>query len=95
MYASLEAELFHLRRLRKKTDSLLHANNQHELMHCLEVLNMFDVGELIFIAALERRETRGTHIRTDFPFENPLMEKLLVIKKVDGKPSIEWKEINR
>ena len=56
---------------------------------------MFDVGELIFIAAMERKETRGTHIRSDFPFANPLMEKLLVIKKENGMPVIDWKEINR
>ena len=46
-----------------------------------------------FIAALERKETRGTHIHTDFPFPNPLMEKLLVIKRVDDKPVVEWREI--
>jgi len=82
-----------LRRLRQKTDSMLMASNQHELMHCLEVLNMFDVGEIIFIAALERKETRGTHHRTDYPFENPLMERLLIIKRVNEKPVVDWREI--
>ena len=72
---------------------MLMAKNQHELMHCIEVLNMIDVGELVFIAAQERKETRGTHIRTDFPFANPLMEKSLVIKKVNDQPLMEWREI--
>ena len=71
------------------------AKNPHELMHCLEVLNLLDLGELIFIAALERKETRRLHRRTDYPFTNPLMEKLIVIKKVGDKPVIEWKEIDR
>jgi len=74
---------------------MLMAKDQHELMHCLEVLNMFDVGELIFISALERKETRGTHIRSDYPFANPVMDKLLIIKKVNDKPIIEWRDIDR
>ncbi len=93
--ALLKAGLSHLRRLRQKVDAMLMAGNQHELMRCLEVLNMFDVGELIFLTALERKETRGTHVRVDYPFANPLMEKLLVVKKVDGQPVLDWKEINR
>jgi succinate dehydrogenase/fumarate reductase flavoprotein subunit len=88
----LESGMFHLQRLRQKTDAMLTAENQHETMRCMEVLNMFDVGEVIFVAALERKETRGTHRRADFPFANPLMEKLLIIKKADGKPVIEWRE---
>ena len=91
----LEAGLSHLQRLRQKTDAMLMASNQHEMMRCFEVLNMFDVGEVIFIAALARKETRGTHRRTDFPFANPLMEQLLIIKKVNGKPVIEWREIKK
>lgn len=91
----LEAGLTNLHRLKGETMGMLMAKNQHELMHCIEVLNMFDVGELIFISALERKETRGTHIRSDYPFANPLMDKLLVIKKVNDKPVTEWREINR
>ena len=91
----LEAGLTNLRRLKGETVGMLMAENQHELMHCFEVLNMLDVGELIFISALERKETRGTHIRSDYPFANPVMDKLLVIKKVNDKPVTEWREINR
>jgi len=89
----LKAGLSHLHRLREKIYALIMAKNQHELMHCLEVLNMLDIGELIFFAALERKETRGTHFRTDFPFTNPVLDKLLVIKKVNNQPSVEWREI--
>ena len=68
------------------------AQNQHELMHCLETLDLLEVGELIFITARERKETRGRHVRPDYPFTNPLLSgKLLTVKKVDGKPVTEWR----
>ncbi len=91
----LEAGLSHIRRLKERTSTTMLARNQHELMHCLEVLDLLDVGEAVFIAANERKETRGIHIRSDYPFTNPLLEKFLIIKKVEGKPVTEWKEIRR
>ena len=45
--------------------------------------------------ANERKETRGTHVRPDYPFTNPLMDKLLIAKRVDDKPVTEWREIRR
>ncbi len=89
----LKAGLNYLRRLKEKTYATMVAGNQHELMRCLEVLNLLDVGEVTFIAVNERKETRGRHIRPDYPFTNPILEKLLIIKKVDGKPVSEWREI--
>jgi len=91
----LEAGLNYLHRLKKKADSLLMAKNQHELMHCLEVLNLIDLGELLFITARERKETRGRHIRADYTFTNPLAEKFLIVKKVNGRPVTEWREVKR
>ncbi|MFC1903159.1 FAD-binding protein, partial [Chloroflexota bacterium] len=88
----LNAGLSYLRRLKEKAHSLLMANNQHELMHCLEVLNLLDLGELIFITASERKETRGRHVRADYPFPNPLMEKFLIVKKTNERPVTEWRE---
>ena len=61
----------------------------------LEVLNLIELGELTFLTARERKETRGKHNRVDFPFTNPLLEKLLVVKKVDDKPVMEWREMRR
>ncbi len=89
----LQAGLSHLRRLKKKALTLLMARNQHELMHCLEVINLFDLGELIFIAANERKESRGVHVRADYPYTNPLLNRLLVVKKVNGKTEIEWRTL--
>jgi L-aspartate oxidase len=36
-----------------------------------ELQNMLTVSQLIVAAALERKESRGTHLRTDFPRPNP------------------------
>ncbi len=70
------------------------ARNQHELSHCLEVLNLFDVGEMVFAAALERKETRGNFVRSDYPFTNPsLGNKVLVCRKTGGKTVTEWQQI--
>lgn len=91
----LDAGLFALRRLKRKAQDSLIAENPHDLGRCLEVLNLLEVGETIFITAKERKETRGKHIRTDYPFTNPQMAKLLVVKKVDGEPVLEWRPINR
>jgi succinate dehydrogenase/fumarate reductase flavoprotein subunit len=91
----LNSGLAHLRRLKKKAYDTMIAINSHELARCMEVLNLMDLAEVIFIAAIERKETRGTHVRVDFPFTNPLLNKTLVIKKVDGKVIKEWKEIKR
>lgn len=87
----LGAGLQHLRRLKKKVYDEMIARNHHELARGLEVLNLFDLGELVFIAADARQETRDLHIRTDFPYTNPLMSKELIVKKVNGQPVTEWR----
>jgi succinate dehydrogenase/fumarate reductase flavoprotein subunit len=69
------------------------ARNPHEWMRALEVLNMIEIGELTFRAALERKETRGKHLRPDYPFTNPLLEKLLVVKRSGDGPVLEWREM--
>ena len=91
----MEAGLRYLRRLKEKTAHSMIARNRRELMHCLEVLNMIDIGEVLFIAADERKETRGMHRRPDYPFTNPLLDKFLVVKNDNGKPVTEWKEVRR
>jgi succinate dehydrogenase/fumarate reductase flavoprotein subunit len=91
----LNAGLAALQRLKQKARTSIIAPNPHELTRCLEVFNLMDLAELVFIAARERKETRGRHIRPDYPFTNPLLEKLLIVKMVNGKPVMEWREIKR
>jgi succinate dehydrogenase/fumarate reductase flavoprotein subunit len=92
--ATLTAGLAHLRRLRKKLDTSLRARDQWELVRCLEVRNLYDLGELVFLAALERKESRGMFQRSDYPYTDPLLNgMLLIIKQADGKPATAWREI--
>ncbi len=45
------------------------------------------------MTALERKETRGMHKRSDFPFTNPLLQdKFLTIRQDEGETVMEWRE---
>lgn len=89
----LEAGITNLRRLREKALNTMVARNPHEVMRSLEVVNLFDLGEAVFIAAKARKETRGLHIRVDYPYTNVLLDKkLVVVKKKGEKPVAELKE---
>lgn len=90
----LIAGLNHLRRLKEKIHNTLRAKDRWELTRCLEVANLYELGELVFIGALERKESRGLHHRVDYPYTDPLLNnKILIVKKVDGKPITEWREV--
>jgi succinate dehydrogenase/fumarate reductase flavoprotein subunit len=91
----LEQGLRNLDRLQQKVAKTLLARNSHELGRCLEVLNLLEVGKVVMLSARERKETRGRHFRPDYPFTNPLMDKLLIIKEVNGKPALTWRETNK
>jgi succinate dehydrogenase/fumarate reductase flavoprotein subunit len=92
----LKAGFSHLRRLKRRAYGTMKAKNQHELMHCLEVLNLLDIGEVIFVAVSERKETRDKYSRLDYPFANPVLDgKMLICKKLGNKPVAKWREIKR
>ena len=89
----LGAGLKYLNDLKQHILEKLTADNAHSLMRCLEVLDLLENGEAIFHTALERKETRAMHIRSDFPFTNPLLaEKYLTIRKEKNKPIVEWRD---
>jgi succinate dehydrogenase/fumarate reductase flavoprotein subunit len=93
---SLEAGLRHLRRLKEKLHHTAVAGDRWELIRCLEVVNLFDMAELVILGAMERKESRGLHRRADYPYTDPLLNgKLLVVKKVNGDPVLEWRNIPR
>ncbi|MBW1997335.1 MAG: FAD-binding protein [Deltaproteobacteria bacterium] len=87
----LKQGLFHLRRIKEKAHKEMVARNPHELSRSLEVLNMLDLGEITFIMALDRKETRGLHVRPDYPFTNPTLNQRHIICKRDGRNTIYWK----
>jgi succinate dehydrogenase/fumarate reductase flavoprotein subunit len=84
-----------LARIGAKVHQLMAAENPHELMRCVEVLNLLEVGDLIFTTARERKETRGKHIRKDYPFTHPHLNKLLIIRRKDDKKEIEWRNVKQ
>ena len=89
----LRAGLKYLRDLKKKVHDTLTADDAHTLMRGLETIDLMACGEMIFLAALERKETRGMHRRSDFPFTNPLLQdKFLTIRQEEGEPQLEWRE---
>jgi len=87
----LEQGQRNLGRLKEKVYKTLVARNGHELGRCLEVLNLLDVGEAVILSAKERKETRARHNRIDYPFTNPLLDKFLMIKRVNDEPVLEWR----
>ena len=88
----LTAGLEHLRRLKKKVPEVLMAQNPHELMRCIEVLNLFHIGEITFVAAKERKESRQHHRRADYPYENPVLGfQTLAVKNENGQPVPKWR----
>ena len=89
----LNAGLKYLRDLKKKVVNTMATENAHTLMRGLETLDLMECGEVIFMTALERKETRGMHKRSDFPFTNPLLQdKFLTIRQDEGETVMEWRE---
>ena len=88
----LEQGLRNLGRLKGYINKTMLAKNGHELGRCLEVLSLLDVGEAVMLCAKERKETRAKHNRVDYPFTNPLLDKFLAIKRVDGNTVFTWRE---
>jgi succinate dehydrogenase/fumarate reductase flavoprotein subunit len=89
----LAAGLKYLGDLKAKALETLQADDSHSLMRCLEVVDLIECGETIFHTANERRETRAMHIRSDFPFTNPLLaDKFLTIRLENDRPNIEWRD---
>lgn len=78
----LTAGLTYLRQLKAEALDSLGAENAHELMRTLEILDLIDIGEPLFLMALNRRETRASHKRSDYTYTNMLLnDKFQTIEK--------------
>lgn len=91
----LVAGLEGLTQVEEKARASLAAANPHELARCVEVLNLMEVGKLLFCAARERKESRGKQKRTDYPFTHPKLNKLLVFHRENGVPVSEWRSVGK
>lgn len=88
----LEAGLKYLRDLRQKVLSSLSVDDSHTFMRGMETLDLMDCAEVIFLGASERKETRGMHRRTDYPFTNPLLQdKFLTIWREGDQVRTAWR----
>ncbi len=64
------------------------------LQQTLEFLNLLEISEVIALGALERKESRGAHYRTDYPKrddENFL--KHTVVRRENGELKLSYKEV--
>ena len=90
----LRAGLTYLAGLRRETLDTVRATCSHTLMRTAEVLDLFDCAEAIFHAALERKESRAMHQRSDYAFTNPLLadKMLLVGREENGVVATGWRD---
>ena len=66
----LEACVRALQDLEAEEVERLHADTPRELMEALEAINMLTVAKLVATSAKMRKESRGTHYRSDYPQQN-------------------------
>jgi fumarate reductase flavoprotein subunit len=93
---ALEKAAERLQRLRERSEDV--SLDDHsltfntELTAALELSYMLDVARTIVQSALERRESRGSHQRTDFPKRDDegFLRHSLAYRAEDGAPRIEY-----
>ncbi len=85
-----------LKRLQERFQDLALDDNSYtfntELTAALELSYMLDVGQSIIQSALERRESRGSHQRADYPQRDDerFLAHSLAYRAADGAPRIEY-----
>lgn len=63
-------------------------NSVAERVDLSEASNMLETGAMMVAAAQERRETRGSHYREDFPEVDPAQSRPLMIRQGSGGPRV-------
>ena len=69
-----------VKKLQDEAQSLF-AEDKSQLQSCLEIQDMLKTAEVIILAALERKESRGAHYRSDYPHMDPAWEKNIRVSK--------------
>jgi fumarate reductase flavoprotein subunit len=88
-----------LKRLQERFQNLSLDDNSYtfntELTAALELSYMLDVGQTILQSALERRESRGSHQRTDYSQRDDerFLAHSLAYRTEDGSPQIEYRPV--
>lgn len=83
----LKAGMVYMEQLKQNALHDLYCRNSHELMRSIEVLNMIDLSEPIFLCSENRRETRGPHKRVDYDFTDITLNGMFqtIYKDKDGQ----------
>lgn len=90
----LQVALERIRHLRHDVVPLLKATDSHHLRMAIEASNMVRCGELFLLAAMERKESRGSHLREDYPeMDNESWLKWVVLKEEDGRITVSTRDI--
>ena len=88
----LTAGLKYMADLRKNSINEIAVPDAHSLMRAIETLDLMDNGEILMHAAIERKESRAMHMRSDYTFTNPLLsDKFLEVWQEDGVVRKEWR----
>jgi succinate dehydrogenase/fumarate reductase flavoprotein subunit len=82
--ASLQEALEELNAVKERLGEI-YLSSPGQLQMALSLQNMIAVGEIIVRAASLRKESRGSHSRTDFPFLDPAFNGKFVFRLVDGQ----------
>ncbi len=87
-------ELLHERYQNLQIDDRSNCYNT-DLIAALELRNMLDVAGALLHSALERRESRGSHQRTDHPDrdDKKYLKHTLAYRKDDGPPRIKYLDV--
>jgi fumarate reductase flavoprotein subunit len=97
--AVLEEATGKLRRLQERFQDLSLDDDSYtfntELTAALELSYMLDVAQTIVQSALERRESRGSHQRTDHPQRDDerFLAHSLASRAEDGAPRVEYRPV--
>ncbi len=96
---SLKEGLDKVRELNKRSKDLALSYKgksfNYELYWALELNGSLDVAEAVILGALERRESRGSHFRRDYPARNDKgFLKHTLVKYTDEGPSLSHKDVD-
>ena len=85
---TLNAALVPLRALKEKVIPRLQARTSHDLKNCIEMKHKVQACELKLLSSIERRESRGTHYREDYPYRDDehFLCYMTVKRSEDGTP---------
>ena len=96
---SLKEGLDKVRELKERSKDLaLSYKGKHfnyELYWGLELKGSLDVAETVIIGALERRESRGSHFRRDYPLRNDRsFLRHSIVKYTEEEPSLIYRDVD-